>query len=600
MAAATALVLGQLRARLLSADGLMAYVERFEIADWLRDAAAAVAVERGLTLAGLLPQDGAGDEAHEAAVEARRQAARQELEALFEAMFPRARVEASLRQVLAAAWPALTGESDGFSLRLNVMPDEARAHAALTQALPESALFEVLYEQALRRATARVMEASEGWPLAWQVSEASVLGMLRDLAPRPWAAEQVADAVSHWVALLRAPDGALTLLLPVHEREQEISLRLRGAAMAADTYPFLIEHFIRPAVRQALMGDKLWLPWGLSLDEADVVGAFEQVLPDEWLTAQQLNIAEAVAAYLLGERIALRIDVPIGQRRAAATVALSGLIMRRLHEELPKLPVCRSLDAFRAQFEDINAPLRCRLRGGLGGGALLMLDLHVSARISQLLEARLPEVWSYTDKDLARQLSPEAWAWVRATRLALVRGLVITDDDLRAQLPPWQRRYLDGAFAVARDGLLLSGEQVDMRAGALGRLRRVLVAVRWGLRVSAWAGVGALLGLLALAAWRAKPTAPGVTARRWLPRMLGGLSLGVLAGAVWLDAVLEEALAALGRSWSWAAPSARLWELLWVMRAETVGPLYGAAAMLLLGALVVGVWARRGSRAQTL
>jgi hypothetical protein len=617
--AATALVLGQLRSHLLSVDGLMAYIERDHAVDWLRDAAAEVAVERAFQWArddaqpeasadvggedgageGEVAEEGAAAAEDALAQEALKQRARAELQPLFARLFPRPWLEERLRRVLGVSWPFLAGEAGAFGLRLDVTPDDARTQAALLEVLPQSALLAQLYDQLIDQAADRIMSMHLNWPLGWEVSRAELLAMLRDLLPRQWVAARLADAASHLVAFMRGTRPDFTLLLPLHERDENLGLQLRAAALRANTYDFLINHFIHPAVRQALEGERLALPWGLSLSEEDVVSAFVEVLPEDWLTVQKLNIAEQVALYLLGDKAGLRIDVPIAQRKPAASAVLARLIVGKLHAQIPTLPLCTSADAFRAQLDEMDSPLRCRLGGVRGGGALLMLDLHVSSRIQQLIERKLPDRWSYTEANLQGDLSPETWAWVQSVRAALSGGLVITDQDLRDQLSPSQRRYFDRALEISRDGLQLNSDMLE-RACTPGRdcgwrrLGRVLVALRLGVWVSTLAGGVAVLGLLGWSIRRRprpplSPPAAAVAVGRWAPRILGALSLLVLLGAWWLDLTLSAALASLSRAWPWPQLAPGLPAMLNTMRAETIMPLYATSALLIALALLLSL-----------
>lgn len=612
------LVVGQLEQRLLSVEGVMRYAERYHAADWLRDAGVSESVDWGFRWAqnrGLTPTNNEHpdhehpDHEHpdsapkDITTHPLHDTAQTELHALFAALFPRPWLEGRLRHLLRAAWPFMTGAADSFSIRLNISPDKAHTEAVLVEHLPKSLLLEKLYEQLTEQAADRILALHLNWPLGLTVSQAELLSMLRDVLPKNWLSARLAQAIGHLTAYLRGDTEHFALLLPVHERGEESALgqQVRGLVLRANINDFLLNHFIRPAVRHALESGTLKLPWGLSLTEEDVVQGFVQVLPEDWLTVQKINIAEQVAMYLLGERNDILIEVNLANRKPAASAALSALVLSKLHDHMPTLPLCPNTSIFRAQFDRTDRPMHCRLQNDFGSrGVLLLLDLHIASRLGQLIDEKIPSSWLYTDAQLETHLGSNTWTWVQTVRDTLSRGFTLTDHDLREQLSSRQLLYFDRTLDIMRHGLPLTSHMLeatchpDKQPCGWQTLRTYLGLLQHTKEISAALGGLSALGLLG---WFLTLRRAGrrrwlsVTAsRRWAPRLLGSLSVLLLASAWWLELALELALSSAGRAWAWPSLAPQMPAMLSAMRQETVLPLYLGASLLLAFSLLLSLW----------
>ena len=347
--------------------------------------------------------------------------------------------------------PYLARRERGFEVRFEVSRRVRLATQVFAQHLPESRALKLAHAQAVERLTQRVVARHPKLPLGLEATPEVLQPLFTTLLPREWVATQLAQTIEQLIAYLVGEQEVFVLLLPLQERQGRLGA-LREVLLEANTSGFLLDHVVRPAVRQGV-GKSLPLPWGLSLSEEEIVSGFAQVLDPAWVKAQKTALVDEGVRYLSGEQERFEVRVPLVERRRAAAQVLSALILERLRETVLTLPKCPSIEEYQAQLSQHDVALKCGFSGIDAIGTMIMVNLKLTDRLNHKLEAHLPDDWTYTDAQMRARLGARTWGWLQRGRRAMREGWSIDQRHLNEYLGERRSAQLNALRQTIRRGV---------------------------------------------------------------------------------------------------------------------------------------------------
>ncbi len=369
--------------------------------------------------------------------------------------------------------PYLTGQTDEFTI---TVPLSERADAALVafqDTIRGADLDVLLYEDVIPDALEGAFGQTMELPLGVTMTQAEAIAAVKRVAPPDWFSAQVESAVDDLGPYLTGRSEGFTVVVPLADRASAALAVVNEQLGGADLHGFLNDEIIGPAVEQDLSAG-VSLPLGITLTQADIRNALDQVFTEEWVRGQTAQLVDNVGPYITGASPGFEVTIPISDRVDVAEDILGQLLDRKLVELVDATPTCTPVQLLQliAGGLDDGRP-SCLPPGFTVDLFKSQFDLDVTGEMRQVIAGRLANDLTYADADLRQALSSgdsEAMETLDKVRETIRDGITFTEIDLRRVLTEQADEgiveTLDTVRETIRDGI--SFTQVDLQDALAG------------------------------------------------------------------------------------------------------------------------------------
>lgn len=456
---------------------------------------------------------------------------------LAEDVFPPEWLESNVGVVINEAIPYITGSADTFSITVQLDDRVDAAAEVVRTVIADAAIYDYVLDDIVAPQIDAQRDDLADLPYGISLTTTQILDGVRTVVPETWLVARIEDALDVGVPYVTGRTDSFALTIPLQDRasvglvvvEEWLRLSLDGGA-----YDYLLNEQIAPLVTGNL-GAVVALPFGITLDNQDVVDAVAGVLPADWIADRVGEAIDAVGPYLTGETDTFTLVIPLEDRLNAAVTTLVDVTESKFRAFYEALPVCTPVQLLSLNLSlDETPPCRPPIVTYEDLKGLVGLDV-IGELVTSIVEP-LPKSIELDEVTLFQTLGENVGGFsVDDVREILRDGYVFTDADLRSLIADFSEGSGTGALEIfedvrgwLRDGYTVTDADVRDRFDAdfetfddgrgwvsTGRsllfvlfiLLALIAAIigflggrKWGSRL-AWAGVPILLsgGLLAAA-----------------------------------------------------------------------------------------------------
>ena len=349
----------------------------------------------------------------------------------FETLVPRGYLRQKTLEGLAAWFPYLAGETDEFTVDLQVQER--------VRAVPESVRVLVLELNLIKQVTDDLLipQVSE---LTSNISD-NALGIrfteqenennTREIFAPDWVEQQLFDAVDEITPYFAGDADSFEIRIEFDDRVVIVGEIFKEKIEAEDIlYQLVFAKVIEPAI-QNTVDQSTSVGFGVSLSEQEVMDAVEVVAPREWVRGHGDAVIEVLVEYLLGNSDVLSYSIDMSERKTAAVMELQALARTKLVRTLEVLPTCGSsaerLSATQAVASGQVPPC-------LSGGPMITVALNafvpkMDHQVEAFVVEQIPGEISYSLAEFASQSGGEENPFEEA-RKRVVEGVSFTEQDL--------------------------------------------------------------------------------------------------------------------------------------------------------------------------
>ncbi|MCZ6539191.1 MAG: hypothetical protein O6922_05135 [Chloroflexi bacterium] len=411
--------------------------------------------------------------------------------ALIETLVPRDYVKEKFEAGLRGLAPYLKGETNEFTIDLEVQERVRAVPGAVRALVTELKLTELVVEDLLVPQVAEFSSLVSSDALGINFTQQEIEETARTIFAPEWLEGQFFGAIDEITPYFAGDADSFNVVLLFDDRVVLIGQILKDKLAREDTlYNLVFAQVIDPLIQQTV-AQSTSVGFGITLTEQEVVDAFEVIAPREWVREQGSGVIDALIDYMVGSANELRYTLELTDRKTAATFELQVLARQKLQSTLGAIPACATPAAAVGAGQDLAA--RQLPRCIAGGQTAIDLALRtfgpiMDAQVGSFVGLQVPDQLSYsladfesqvggglktvedlrrrvidgisfTEQDLIDAMAVENDPVSRADAQELLRilaaGVAITEKNIVDRLTPGDLRRLDDARGYAKTGLSL-------------------------------------------------------------------------------------------------------------------------------------------------
>ena len=475
-------------------------------------------------------------------------------------VIPPSWLQEQVEQVIEQVGGYLAGKRDDFQVYVPLYDRATALSAEVRTLMPYDTLYDHVMVELVRPSVDDALADGDAAPLGAPIGTDDVVASIERAFPRDWVAGQADAALAEATAYLVGDKDTMEVRVALDERSHVALEEAKSLLRKADNYQIVFEGIINPVLEDTVP-EVVYLPLGVTVTREEVMLAFLDNVPPEWLNEQGQAVIDAAGPYVIGETDAFRVVIPMAERKSNANqviAALARIKLRAAFDEMPKceastssismmqsgLPQCVPPDVPREMLDSLIEILASELQN---------VDLD---ELIRGFGYQIPDEIVYTHEDMREALfeagGEEAVESLDYVREVSSQGWTYTDADLRADLLEsggiGDVEALEDLRSALRDGLTFTDADLrqSLREGggeaAVSQLDRIRdqLSRAWLIRVIVLLLAVALLVAIAF-----------LGGRNWWSRLAWAgatLSISAVIAAITytilLDAVVPEMLAA--------------------------------------------------------
>ena len=364
-------------------------------------------------------------------------------------------VERSVEEVV----PYLNGDTDSFNLTVSLADRVETAGPVVKRTLREGAMFGRLYDDLISRAADEARKNTDILPFGLQATRQDLLIAVRTAVPKKWLLDQSDQVIDEVVPYLAGESEHFAITISFADRVDASAEVIKDLVRKGNTYQFLIDEAVTPAVKQNL-GQLVQLPFGVSVSEEEVLSAFKQVVTEEWVLVRMDDVLDTGVDYLTGRTDTLELNIPLADRKVVALEVLNDLADSKLETLMEALPVC-TMEQMQQLSVSLDSIPTCRPPGITYSQAKGLLGIDIDQAIQQTIGEVVPDQWLYTEDQMRLTVGQDSWELVQQAREWVSQGITYTDADLRNDLDADSEKMLDDILDITRNGFTFT--DADLR-----------------------------------------------------------------------------------------------------------------------------------------
>jgi hypothetical protein len=425
---------------------------------------------------------------------------------LVETLLPREYVKEKFEESLNSLAPYLKGETNEFTIDLEVQ-ERVRAVPEAARALViELNLTERVIDDLLIPQVEEFSSQVSGEGLGINLTEQEINETARAVFEPEWLEGQVFSAIDEVTPYFAGDSESFNVVLRFEDRLVIVGEILKDKLAREDTlYNLVFTQVIDPLIKQTV-AQSTAVGFGISLTEQDVTEAFEIIAPRAWVREQGDGVIDSLIDYMTGSVDELEYTIALTDRKTAATVELQVLARKKLQPTLGSIPDCTSTAAAVGAGQDVASR---KLPRCLAGGqvtvnvALATFGSVMDTQIESFVDTQIPDQLSYSLADFQTQIGG-GLDIVEDLRKRVSEGISFTDQDLIDAMAiennAASRADAEKQLRILADGVLFTEKDIVDRLdpGEVRQLDDIRGYVKLALRLRWLLWVPVLLSLIGI------------------------------------------------------------------------------------------------------
>ena len=371
-------------------------------------------------------------------------------------------IQARVEDIFTEMMPYMLGDTDQFSITVPLKERVSDLGATLKDILHDEEVFDDLYTGALDYAVDQGMKGQGDAPFTLGLTREEMASSIETLIPRDWLLEQFDGAVDEIVPYLIGDTEHFTIRIELKSRADAVVDVAKDLLARPATYDYLFDEVVAPNVTNNISGF-VELPYGITIEDDEVLDAMKQVLPQSWLEEQMGEILDEAAAYIKGTSDTFEIEVSLADREAVALEVLVGLAEDKIENVLDSLPACSLTET--AELVS-NLPAFGELPGCRPADITYrqfkeLLGIDFGASINQLIGLPIPDKFRFGMADLKQIAGEGNENFIDTAREYVSEGWTYTDVDMRNALDEETEKHLDDARDWIKNGFTFTSEDLE-------------------------------------------------------------------------------------------------------------------------------------------
>jgi hypothetical protein len=426
---------------------------------------------------------------------------------LIETLVPREYVKEKLEESLNGIVPYVRGETDDFTIDLEVQGRVRLVPAAARQVVADLDLTERVIDDLLIPQLYKFVDQISDQALGIELTNIEVENAAREVFEAGWLEAQLFGAIDEITPFFAGDADSFNVVLKFDDRAVIFGRILKEKLVSESTlYNLVFTQVVDPLIQQTI-SESTSVGFGIALTEVEVVETFEIIAPRAWVEEQGEGVIDALLDYLVGKSDSLEYTVDLSDRKSEATETLQILAREKLKLALGDIPTCSSpLDAIGAS-QDLAARQfpRCVIGGQSAiDSTIAEFGPVMDLKIASFVEAQVPNEVAYSQAQLAAHTGG-GLDTIKDLRSRIYEGVNFTDRDLVNAMSdgsPESQDDAEKALRILANGVMITEQNItdNINPGALQQFNdaRDLAGTALGIRWILWIFVLVPLFLIVL------------------------------------------------------------------------------------------------------
>ena len=426
---------------------------------------------------------------------------------LIETLVPREYVKEKLEESLNGIVPYVRGETDDFTIDLEVQGRVRLVPAAARQVVADLDLTERVIDDLLIPQLYKFVDQISDQALGIELTNIEVENAAREVFEADWLEAQLFGAIDEITPFFAGDADSFNVVLKFDDRAVIFGRILKEKLVSESTlYNLVFTQVVDPLIQQTI-SESTSVGFGIALTEVEVVETFEIIAPRAWVEEQGEGVIDALLDYLVGKSDSLEYTVDLSDRKSEATETLQILAREKLKLALGDIPTCSSpLDAIGAS-QDLAARQfpRCVIGGQSAiDSTIAEFGPVMDLKIASFVEAQVPNEVAYSQAQLAAHTGG-GLDTIKDLRSRIYEGVNFTDRDLVNAMSdgsPESQDDAEKALRILANGVMITEQNItdNINPGALQQFNdaRDLAGTALGIRWILWIFVLVPLFLIVL------------------------------------------------------------------------------------------------------
>ncbi len=367
-------------------------------------------------------------------------------------------LQAQVERAVNEAVPYVWGETDTFSITIQLKDRVEAGAGALKSLLHREGVFPTLYEQLIELITDEIAPAEDEMPAMLAISEEEMETMLRRVVPEDWLLKQIDHAIDEVVPYFTKEQAHFTVEIDITRPLDELEKVLVDILSRQETYDSLFTDMLAPALQQNL-GEVTELPLGIELTDDEIIATAKNMLTLEWYQELVQDLVGQIFAYLRGTQDELELTIQLVDRKPGIAEALSQLADEKVESAFDDLPVCSGAHLLELLSDPSLENILCRPFDISYQEFKDLVGIDIGSLVQPIIEVAIPDEWTLTEADMNQLFGGEGEDNILSQLRELVQeGLTFTDGDLieimdtdAAALEDIRKLIADGLVFTERD-----------------------------------------------------------------------------------------------------------------------------------------------------
>ena len=234
----------------------------------------------------------------------------------------------------------LTAERDEFELTLQAGEQVAIIVDEIKLLLGEADVYSLLFDEAVEPEIRDAVQVE--LPLGAKASPDQLVQAAQNIVPADWVQQLVEDTLDEVTAYMIGESETFEVGINLSDRIDIALDEVKSILRDMDAADLLYDEVIEPIVVDSL-GATADLTFGVSVTEAEILGALRQVAPTDWVEDQVELVIDEAGPYLAGKTDSFSVDISLVENKRLASNIIVDMVEAKLTALIDELPVCRTV-----------------------------------------------------------------------------------------------------------------------------------------------------------------------------------------------------------------------------------------------------------------
>ncbi len=234
----------------------------------------------------------------------------------------------------------LTAERDEFELTLRAGEQVATIVDEIKLLLGEADAYILLFDETVEPEIRDAVQVE--LPLGAEASPDQLVQAAQRIVPADWVLQLVEDTLDEVMTYMIGESETFEVGINLSDRIDIALVEVKSILREMDAADLLYDQVIEPIVVDSL-GTTADLTFGVSVTEAEILGALREVAPTEWVEEQVDLVIDEAAPYLAGKTDSFSVDIFLVENKRLASDIIVDMVEEKLANLIDELPACRTV-----------------------------------------------------------------------------------------------------------------------------------------------------------------------------------------------------------------------------------------------------------------